>query len=109
MIGLLVLASVTATTPDKRCAARVEFYQPAAGVVSTPLMAASVAKLYLEQIYGADVIRRELPLQVSRTREVWHVRGGFQKPGFLKTAVGGVAEIDLCQSTGQVLRISHGK
>ncbi|MES2496037.1 MAG: NTF2 fold immunity protein [Pseudomonadota bacterium] len=104
MIGFLALAMATGTEPDPRCAARVDFYQPPRGIISTPRMAVEVARTYLEAIYGASVIARQLPLTVSRRREVWHVEGVMPR-----NSVGGVAEIDMCQSTGQVLRVVHGK
>jgi|KBSSwiStaDraftv2_1062776.scaffolds.fasta_scaffold348564_2 hypothetical protein len=104
MIELFMMV-VAAVGADARCAARVGFYQPPHGVISTPHIAAQVAEIYLNSIYGADMIHRELPLKVSISREVWHVRGKDMGANF----VGGVAEIDLCQSTGQVLRVVHGK
>lgn len=103
MIGFLALAMTTGTEPDPRCAARVDFYQPPRGIISTPRTAVEVARTYLEAIYGASAIARQLPLKASIRREVWHVEG------VSRNSVGGVAEIDMCQSTGQVLRVVHGK
>jgi hypothetical protein len=103
MIGFLVLAVATGTEPDPRCAARVDFYQPPRGIISTSRIAAEVAQTYLEAIYGERVIARQLPLQVSMKRGVWHAKGVMPR-----NSVGGVAEIDMCQSTGQVLRVVHG-
>lgn len=104
MIGLLTMALVAAG-PDPRCAARVGFHQPPHGIISTPRIASQVAETYLDAIYGKDLIDRELPLKVSVSREVWHVTG----KDLPVPTVGGVAEIDLCQSTGQVLRVVHGE
>lgn len=104
MIGFLAFTLASAVGPDPRCAARVDFYQPPHGVISTPRMAVEVARVYLEAIYGVKNIARQLPLEASIDREVWHVRGVLPQ-----VSVGGVAEIDLCQSTGQVLRVTHGK
>lgn len=104
MIEFLALAMATGTGPDPRCAARIGFYQPPYGIISTPRMAVEVARTYLDAIYGASVIARQLPLKVGIRREVWHVEGVLPR-----NKVGGVAEIDMCQSTGQVLRVAHGK
>lgn len=102
MIGLVAMLAVVGADP--RCAARVGFYQPPRGIISTPRIATRVAQTYLEAIYGADAIGRELPLKVSISRQVWRVEGTSPP-----NSVGGVAEIELCQSTGQVLRVAHGK
>lgn len=104
MIGLLLVATLTTASPDPRCAARVDFHRSPRGIITTPRMAREVARIYLNAVYGADWIDRELPLKVSIARGVWHVEGQLP-PG----SVGGVAEIDLCQSTGRVLRMVHGQ
>ena len=103
MIGLFVLAATVGA--DLRCAARVDFYQPSHGIVSTPRVAVQIAHTYLNAIYGKAQVDLELPLKVSIRREVWHVTG----KDLPKWSVGGVAEIDICQSTGQVLRVFHGE
>ena len=105
MVELFAMAAVVAMKPDPRCAARVGFYQPPHDIISTPNMAARIAEIYLDAIYGKVLIDRELPLKVSIAREIWHVTGN----DFPVPSVGGVAEIDMCQSTGQVLRVVHGQ
>ncbi len=106
MLGFLAMAAAAAAVgPDSRCAARVGPYQPPHGIIGTPRVAARVAEIYLVSIYGAELVQRELPLRVLIRREVWHITGRNLGPDF----VGGVAEIDICQSTGQVLRVTHGK
>lgn len=102
MIGLM--AMLHAASADPRCAAHVSFYQPPHGMISTPRIAKQVARIYLDAIYGAGTIAHELPLKVAISREVWHVEGTLAS-----NSVGGVAEIELCQSSGQVLRVFHGK
>ena len=104
-VVLMCWASSASAAGDPRCSARVGFYQPPRGIISTPRMAAHIAEIFLTAIYGPDLIRRELPLKVSIDREVWHITGKDLGPNM----VGGVAEIDLCQATGQVLRVVHGK
>lgn len=104
MIGLLMLAAAVGAKGDPRCTAKVGFYQPPKGVISSPAVARAAAEIYLNAIYGADLISREEPLRVSIARQVWHVEGQLPPRAF-----GGVAEIDLCQANGQVLRIYHSK
>jgi hypothetical protein len=74
-------------------------------MISTPRTAARIAEIYLNSVYGAAQIGSELPLKVRISKQVWHVTGRNMGPGH----IGGVAEIDLCQSTGQVLHVTHGK
>ena len=101
----LLLMAATVASVDVRCSARVGFYQPHEGIVSTSETAAQVAEVYLNNIYGAPTIQRELPLRVGLDRGVWKVEGK-RLPVY---AVGGVAEIQICKSNGLVLRLVHGK
>jgi len=103
MIGLMMmLAAVTGA--DSRCSARVDFIAPTQVVIDTPDMAMKIAEIYLAKFYGADVMKKELPLNVSLEGEVWHLTG----KALPKLSLGGVAEITLCRSNGQVLSIMHG-
>lgn len=105
MLGLMAAALAMAAGHDLKCSARVSFYQPPQDMIATADMAARIAETYLTSIYGEKIIRQELPLKVSHERDVWHITGKDLPPLW----TGGVAEIDLCQSNGQVLRIVHGK
>jgi len=72
-------------------------------MVGDQATALEIARTYLSAIYGAEEIAAEMPLKASIREGVWRVEGVF-KPGFK----GGVAEIKICQSTGQVLSVHHG-
>jgi len=63
VIGLLAMATAITTGADPRCAARITVFQPRRGMISTPRIALKVARAYLDAIYGADNIERELPLR----------------------------------------------
>jgi hypothetical protein len=99
-----VLAGTAIAEPDARCASRIGFYQPPTGIVSTPKNASRVAEIYLSSVYGSDQIKSQLPFDITAENGVWLVTGKLPR-GF----VGGVAEIEICQSNGLVLRIAHGK
>jgi hypothetical protein len=104
MIGLMLAAAVASAGSDPRCSGRIGPHQLPRGVISSPSIAKQVAEIYLTSIYGADVIREEKPLVVSMRAGVWRVTGSL-KAGWK----GGVAQIDLCQTTGQVLSFDHEK
>ena len=103
-IALLAMTTPALAATDVRCAATVRGYQPPTGMVGDRTIALEIARTYLSAIYGAEQIAREMPLKASVREGVWHVEGVL-KPGFK----GGVAEIDICQSTGHVLSVRHGK
>ena len=105
MIGLLMmLAAAAGADTDSRCAPP-QIGQPARPVIEDEDTARQVAQVYLAKFYGADLIKAELPLRVSLRNGVWHVKGKAPR----QIEVGGVAEIDLCQSSGQVLWLFHGE
>ena len=103
-IVLLVVTTPALAATDVRCAATVGGYQPATGMVGDRSIALEIARTYLSAIYGAEQIAAEMPLKATVREGVWHVEGVL-KPGF----DGGVAEIEICQSTGRVLSVRHGK
>lgn len=102
---IFLLVAVVVASADARCAARVGFYQPPEGIVSTAQSAARVAEIYLTRTYGAPVIRGELPFKVRLDRGVWTIEGKDLPLGW----EGGVAELQICRSNGLVLRVVHGK
>jgi hypothetical protein len=104
LLLLAGFATPASAASDVRCAGKVEGHPPAAGLVATPSVAVALARTYLSAIYGAKQINDQLPLKATVHRGVWRVEGTL-KPN-LK---GGVAEIEICQSTGQVLSVDHGK
>lgn len=96
-------AATSLATTDVRCSGSVKGYQPAKGLVGDRSVALKIAGIYLSAIYGAE-IEDEKPLKVSVRDGVWHVEGTI-RPGWK----GGVAEIEICQTTGRVLSVRHGK
>lgn len=87
---------------DRRCADRLDRFQPANGVISTRAIAKKVAYQYLREVYPDDDGLHQLTATLKNG--IWHVEG-YIPPDH----AGGVAEIDLCQSNGRVLRIIHGQ
>jgi len=85
---------------DPRCAEAGDF--PADGVVGSEAIAKDVAYRYLKSVYLDD--RHIRPMRATLKSGVWAVRGTLPE-GW----IGGVAEIDLCQSNGRVLTIAHGQ
>lgn len=83
--------------------AQTHSYEPPDGVIPNETVALDIAKVYLTTVYGKAQIESELPLVASLKDKVWTVRGSFKK----KYSVGGVAEIDLSQQDGRVLRLTH--
>lgn len=72
-------------------------------MVPNEAVAREVAKVYLTAVYGQAQIESQLPLIVSLKDRVWTVNGSFNR----KHSMGGVAEIELAQQDGRVLRLTH--
>jgi len=113
-LALLAIAGCSSRNPDeqqrsldrvhqdKSCADAVGFYEPETGVVSSEAIAKEVAYRYLKSAYPTD--RHLRPMTASLKNGVWTVSGSMPK-----NAAGGVAAIELCQSNGRVLVMSHGQ
>jgi hypothetical protein len=56
-------------------------------------------------VYGKELIESEKPYSATLKNGVWTVTGSLPKPYTL----GGVAEAQISQETGRVLKIIHGK
>ena len=100
----IATATLTSTTnaagldkldPTHICRERIGFFQPSAGVVSTPRIAKEVAFLYLHQVYPREPLR---PLSAKLDKGVWYVDGYFPKG-----EIGGTAHLEMCQSDGRVV------
>jgi hypothetical protein len=85
-------------------AAQTHSYAPPGGMIADAAIARDLAKVYLIAVYGKKQIEYELPLSVSLKEKVWTVKGILNG----KRRDGGVAEIDLAQQDGRVLRLTHG-
>ncbi len=100
MIGLMML--LAAVGADARCPMPIQLDQPPRAMIDNESTAKQIAEIYLTKIYGAE-IKDELPLQANLQGGIWHLKGHLPR-----LMLGGVAEIDLCQSNGQVLQVFHG-
>lgn len=96
-----VLAVVSLVTPSAMT--QTHSYTPPGGMIPNEVVAREVAKVYLTAVYGKAQIKSQLPLLVSHKDKVWTVKGSFNR----QHSVGGVAEIDLAQQDGKVLRLTH--
>jgi len=79
------------------------------GLVTDAKTASKIAYIYLSKIYGKSMIRSELPLIVYSFDDYWYITGTFRGFLFIPPGYGGVAEIGIKKSNGQVVEIAHGK
>ncbi|HRH77878.1 MAG TPA: NTF2 fold immunity protein [Cellvibrionaceae bacterium] len=79
-------------------------YFPKEGYVPNEDAAIKIAVAVWEPIYGSKKIKNEKPYKAKLESGVWFVSGSLRS-GFK----GGVAEIEICKTTAQVIRLSHGK
>ena len=79
--------------------------QPKNGMVPDSATAIAIAVAVWNPIYGKDHIAGESPYEAKLTSGVWTVNGSLPKG----MTDGGVAEIDIDQYSGRILRLSHGK
>ncbi len=80
---------------------------PSGGVVRDEAIAVSIAEVILVSVYGADSIKRQMPLKAELERnEIWLVSGTFPSNSNTK---GGIAYIRIRKKDGAVLGMIHGK
>lgn len=79
-------------------------YVPKNGFVPDKNTAVGIAVAILSPIYGKETISGEQPLVATLENGVWTVRGSLPK-----RHVGGVAEIQISKTTGQILKVSHSR
>jgi hypothetical protein len=79
-------------------------YFPPEGYVPNEEAAIKIAIAVWEPIYGSKKIAQEKPYKAKLQNGVWFISGSL-KSGWK----GGVAEIEICKATAQVIRLSHGK
>jgi hypothetical protein len=79
-------------------------YVPPNGVVPDSETAGNWAILVLSKIYGKDTIEKEKPFTALFKDGYWIVYG-YLPDGY----TGGVAEIVIRKSNGEIMNISHGK
>lgn len=80
-------------------------YRPSKGYVPDADTAIRIAEAVWMPIYGKDLLDTEKPFEASLSGDVWTVTGRLPE-GML---FGGVAEIDIRKSNGQILRVNHGE
>jgi hypothetical protein len=81
-------------------------YVPPNGFVPDAVTAVKIAEAVLTPVYGAEQIRKELPLVPRLEKGVWTVEGRHsQDPSVL----GGFAIVEISKKDATVLRMSHGK
>jgi len=87
---------------DERIKEKNKYYLPKDGIIKNKEMAMQIAEIYLNSIYGADVIEDEKPFEVYNYNRYWLVAGTLPK-GW----IGGTAVIIMSQNSGQVLDVIH--
>jgi hypothetical protein len=79
-------------------------YRPPGGYVPDAATAIKIAVAVLKPIYGRKQIQSEKPFHAELRHGVWRVYG-YLPPNTL----GGVAEADISQKDGTILRVIHGE
>ena len=79
-------------------------YKPIAGYVPNDATAIKIAVAVWTPIYGKAAIEKEKPYKAVLKGGVWYVSGSLPV-GY----AGGVAEAEIAQDDGRIMRISHGK
>lgn len=100
------------TTSFKEGKARLnQFFNEEGGIIKDAKTAADIAFVYLKNLYGEKQIKNEFPLIVYSIDNYWFIEGSFNT-GFLRhffPKSGGVAEILIRKTDGQVIHVTHGK
>ena len=78
--------------------------KPEHGLVPNAKTAIAIAIAVWTPIYGEATLEDEKPFTAKLANGVWSVRGSLSK-GWK----GGVAEAEISQKNGEILRVSHGK
>jgi hypothetical protein len=98
IIFVVVAASIQASEPVKHT------YTPDYGFVPDKATAVVIALAVLTSIYGDAQTKSQLPYIATLDDGVWTVTGTL--PAGLK---GGVAVVEISESTGKIMTVSHGK
>lgn len=83
-----------------------ENYRPKGGYVDNPKMAAEIAEIVANRVYGKSQIEAQRPYVVTSYGDQWIVRGSFSEKPDVK---GGGFEVRLSSSDGRVTRLIHGE
>jgi hypothetical protein len=79
-------------------------YRPPRGYVPDAATAIKIAVVVWEPIYGRKQIEGEKPFRAELRNGVWKVYGYLPED-----TPGGVAEADISQKDGKILRVIHGE
>jgi len=77
------------------------------GYVPDQEMAIRIAVAAWIPVYGKELIESEKPYKATLRDGVWHVSGSL--PGGEGRVLGGVAEAEINQADGKILRVVHGQ
>lgn len=85
------------------CVGEVHNVKPADGYVPNAETAIIIAEAVLIPIYGKDVLKKK-PFHTKLDGNKWVVEGSLNplRPG-------GLPIVEISKSTGEILRVSHGK
>lgn len=75
---------------------------PKQGYVPSEALAVALARAVLNPLYGEEAMAKEEPFNARFAQGIWTVIGTFNGKGF-----GGVAIVQLQQSNGEILFVSH--
>jgi hypothetical protein len=79
-------------------------FKPKDGFVPTKEVAVKIAEAVLVPIYGKQVLK-EKPWKVSLNGDKWFIEGNLPKGMVL----GGVVQIEISKTDGQITNVIHGK
>lgn len=79
-------------------------YVPPNGFVPDEQTAIAIAEAVLVPIYGKQAIEAQKPYQITRTGDIWTVRGTLPRD-----RLGGEFLIEISKQTGQIMRVTHSK
>ena len=82
-------------------------YTPKVGYVPDQATAVKIAEAVLVPIYGDQVLQQR-PFKATLNGDRWTVEGSFNHPKG-EAWVGGVALIEIKKSSGEILKVTHGK
>ena len=84
-------------------------YRPATGYVPDEETAIKIAIAVWSPIYGKERLENEKPFNAILRNGIWYVSGSLPKAEKGEIIVGGVAEAEIAEDDGRIIRVSHGK
>lgn len=78
-------------------------FRPDSGVVGDSITAIQLGEVYISHIFGASILKLQLPLEARLEGEHWRVNGVLP-PNHL----GGVAVVRISREDGRIIQIFHG-